>query len=180
LIGLAGEKEFTEAWSSLAQDHQPNLSSSCHFVNFKRGKEHEEVARSTLSNDSGLHVKTCGIYFQGEIGGSPEGLIETEDSDWVLEIKTRSIITTGPLEHIEKYMYVQVQTQLHCTGRNYGLLMSYHPETRKASYLVFVDVTAGVGDNSRISRLFNEINCLTRDLVNQYTLSIYQFLTATE
>ena len=74
-------------------------------------------------DDSGIQVTTCGIYFGAGIGGGPDGLIETSQKDWLLEVKTRSINCTGPLEKIEKYMYVQVQTQLYCNGRKYFLLM---------------------------------------------------------
>ena len=50
--------------------------------------------------------------------------------------KTRSINYEGPLEKIEKYMFVQVQAQMYCTGRKFCLLMSYHPETDQAHYFV--------------------------------------------
>ena len=133
LIGLGGEKKFREGWKSLEEEQ---VSGSKNFINFQRGLEFEEVARKKFVDDSGIQVTTCGIYFRAGIGGSPDGLIETSEKDWLLEIKTRSINCTGPLVKLEKYMYVQVQTQLYCTGRKYCLLMSYHPESKQAHYFV--------------------------------------------
>ena len=134
LIGLSGSLKFSSQWNVVhgvceAVSRKP-------FRNFERGIAYENVARQKFVEDSGIEVNECGIYFRGDIGASPDGLIKTEDCDWLLEIKTRAEKCSGPLKTIEKYMYLQTQLQMFCTGRKYCLLMSYHPETLYAHYFV--------------------------------------------
>lgn len=83
---------------------------------------------------TGIDVSECGIFINGEIGASPDGLLSLKN--YLLEIKTRSFNATGPLDHVEKYQYVQCQFQLHCSGREYTVLMSYHPESKSANYFL--------------------------------------------
>ena len=82
---------------------------------------------------SGRTVTECGIFVRNDLGASPDG-IPDEETDWLLEIKTRSINCSGPLQLIEKYMYVQMLLQLYCSKRSWGILMSFHPETQTANY----------------------------------------------
>ena len=82
---------------------------------------------------SGKAVTECGIFVRNDLGASPDGLPDG-DTDWLLEIKTRSSNCAGPLQMIEKYMYIQVLLQLYCSKRLWGILMSYHPETQTANY----------------------------------------------
>ena len=81
----------------------------------------------------GKVVSECGMFVRDELGASPDGLPDG-DGDWLLEIKTRSDNCPGPLETIEKYMYLQVLLQLYCSKRSWGILMSYHPESETAKY----------------------------------------------
>lgn len=41
-----------------------------------------------------------------------------------------------PMQHLEKYHYVQCQVQMHCSGRGNTILMSYHPETLTQNYFL--------------------------------------------
>ena len=50
--------------------------------------------------------------------------------------KTRSFNTTSPLQYLEKYQYIQCQIQMHCSGRDNTVLMSYHPESHSANYFL--------------------------------------------
>lgn len=82
---------------------------------------------------AGKAVAECGIFVRNGLGASPDGLPDGEN-EWLLEIKTRSNNCTGPLQIMEKYMYIQVMLQLYCSKRSWGILMSYHPETQSANY----------------------------------------------
>ena len=81
-----------------------------------------------------MHVSECGIFINGEIGASPDGLLSLKQ--YLLEIKTRSFNTTSPLQYPEKYQYIQCQIQMHCSGRDNTVLMSYHPESHSANYFL--------------------------------------------
>ena len=53
-------------------------------------------------------VTECGIFHGG---ARPDCLME--HPDWLMEIKTRSVNSTGPLTTLEKYMLLQVQIQMY-------------------------------------------------------------------
>ncbi len=86
--------------------------SKSYLENFRRGRQFEDTARQKFVKDSGFHVEECGIFFRAAVGASPDGLICTQDDDWLLEIKTRVVNAAGPLEKINTHMYTQVQVQL--------------------------------------------------------------------
>lgn len=83
---------------------------------------------------TGIDISECGIFINGVIGESPDSLLSLKN--YLLEIKTRSLNASAPLDHVEKYQYMQCQFQMHCSGREYTVLMSYHPESNSANYFL--------------------------------------------
>lgn len=81
-----------------------------------------------------MHVSECGIFINGEIGASPDRLLSLKQ--YLLEIKTSSFNTTSPLQYLDKYQYIQCQIQIHCSGKDNTVLMSYHQESHSVNYFL--------------------------------------------
>jgi len=59
-------------------------------------------------------------------------------SPFILEVKARPAKTEGPrssLKQMPSY-YIQPQLEMVCTGAQYCILESYHPETQQASFFL--------------------------------------------
>lgn len=93
-----------------------------------RGKEREPEARTLYELTTDNLVETVGFIRAGDLGASPDGLIDVDGS---LEIKTKLAfaqldILEGdevPEEHLP-----QIQCQLHVTGRQWCDFVAYCPK----------------------------------------------------
>ena len=56
----------------------------------------------------------------------------------LLEVRTRSEGSAGPLESLEKFLhyFVQCQLQLLCTDAEFYISQSYHPESKTSKFLI--------------------------------------------
>ena len=68
-------------------------------------------------------------------GSSPDAL---RPLGILLEVKTRAEGSSGPLELLEKFpdYFVQCQLQMLCTGAEFCILQSYHPESKTSKFFI--------------------------------------------
>nr|XP_039254894.1 uncharacterized protein LOC120331803 isoform X2 [Styela clava] len=131
LIGIYGNKEMDEAWMMLIPG---SMGRKKNFLNFRRGIEHESIARKKFANDAGISCEECGFFSRGVFGASPDGIICNKN--YIVEIKTRAAQQDGPLSKVDKTHVIQAQVQMHCANATRCVLVSYHPETKISTYFL--------------------------------------------
>ena len=69
------------------------------------------------------------VDMDSRYGSSPDKLGPLEI---LLEVKTKGEGSSGPLESLVKFLhyFVQCQLQMLCTGAEFCILQSYHPESK--------------------------------------------------
>ena len=93
-----------------------------------RGKELEAEAINMYQATTFNVVEPCGFFPSGEwMGASPDGLI---GDDGLLEVKCpkwNTMIDYILEKKVPKDYYIQIQTQMICTGRTWCDFVAYHP-----------------------------------------------------
>lgn len=138
LIGMYGKNKFDIYWQIVQQGLLESDILNNNFTNFKRGHYYENEARIFFATASSSEPISCGFFIHPTdnlYGASPDGLV---GPGMLLEIKTRSANSEAPLVDINKCpgYFIQCQQQMVCTDSQYCILMSYHPETKSATYFI--------------------------------------------
>ena len=87
----------------------------------------------------------------------------------LLEIKTRVEGCSGVLESLEKFphYFVQCQLQMLCTGAEFCIFQSYHPESRTSKFFIIkYDNTLMSIIKEIVDCMFNENEMLDWDHIN--------------
>ena len=137
LLGFLGHKKFEIFWKIVNEGLQENefIKNNANFI---RGHKFETEALNHFNKISGCHAISCGFFELPDdesYGASPDGLVVP---GILIEIKTRAANSEGPLLDIKKCpsYFIQVQIQMACTETKFCILMSYHPETKTATYFM--------------------------------------------
>ena len=169
LVGLNGRKELESAWYCVKEKIQ---EPSKHLANFERGKLFEPVAANAFQRSSGLllvespfvlHPKNPSRY-----GASPDRTFDTVSYPmhdiqgnvielkvkFIIEIKTRAIGSSAPLQQINGCHILQCQFQMCCMPCVKGaILLSFLPESSNFSMFyierdeVFIQAVMAVCDS---------------------------------
>ena len=100
--------------------------------NISGGHYYEREAITNFEKVSNCKTGKCGIFLHHtdtRYGSSPDAL---GTLGILLEVKTKAEGSSGPLESLEKFphYFVQCQLQMLCTGAEFCILQSYHPESK--------------------------------------------------
>ena len=87
---------------------------------------------------SNCKTEKCGFFLHPTgtgYGSSPDAL---GPLGILLEVKTRAEGSSGPLESLEKFPHYNLQCQLQmlCTGAEFCILQSYHPESKTSKFFI--------------------------------------------
>ncbi len=139
------------------------------------GLQKEPMARSAYELKFGHAVRETGIVKHPTIPwthASPDGLVGDET---VLEIKCpehAAHLDTLLKRSVDPDYYIQIQWQMACTGRDYGVFVSYHPDFPPAMQLYVQQIP---WDSGLISELemgvisfIEELETKLTDLRQQY------------
>ena len=104
-----------------------------------RGHRYEDEAITNFQNISICKTEKCELFLHptdSRYGSSP-GVLGPLGR--FIRSKNRGIGSSGPLEALEKFShyFVQCQLQMLCTGAEFCILQSYHPES-KISKVFFI------------------------------------------
>ena len=133
-----------------------------------RGSELEPEARNAYSFEMGFIVNETGFVPHQKInnfGASPDGLIE---DDGLVEIKCPNRAThidTLVNGTIDNKYYLQMQTQLACTGRKWCDFVSYYPALGENSLFIKrieADQAMIAEIEQAVIKFLNEIDALER------------------
>eukprot|EP00112_Aurelia_sp_Birch-Aquarium-sp1_P002214 Seg1237.4 transcript_id=Seg1237.4/GoldUCD/mRNA.D3Y31 product="hypothetical protein" protein_id=Seg1237.4/GoldUCD/D3Y31 len=147
LMGLSGQKEFTTSWSCIAENVEEEHKA---FLNFERGKRYESVAACEFEAASGLDLfESPFVPFPGDperFGASPDRIFEIDSfflrdgsnalielsGKYIVEIKTRAIGSSRPLQTLHGSHICQCQLQMCCLSNVPAvILFSFLPETKQ-------------------------------------------------
>lgn len=106
----------------------------------ERGHAVEPEARMMYEAETFNVVKDGGFFALGDyLGASPDGLV---GDDGLLEIKCPKFNTMIDYlidKEVPREYYVQIQTQLLCSGKQWCDFMAYHPSMRTLIKKVYPD-----------------------------------------
>ena len=102
------------------------------------GPRFESEALDHFIKESKATVKRCGLFkdpTDSRFGASPDAL---GPAGILAEVKTRAAQSTSPLTSINgsPHYFVQCQLQMKCTGAQFTILQSYHPESKSSHYFL--------------------------------------------
>ena len=135
---MHGKNKFDLYWKIVTEGLSESDLFKTNFLNFKRGHQFENEALLHFNNEAKCSAMKCGFFSYNDdnlFGASPDGLV---GPDLLIEIKTRAAGADSPLCDLNNNpsYYLQTQLQMMCTETHYCLLMSYHPESKKANYFL--------------------------------------------
>ena len=102
VLGLHGEKTFTEYWNIVKKGyHENERINNSNIENFKRGQFFQKFALDLFEKESHCQSKRCGFYLHPDderYGASHDAL---GIADIILEIKTRAKNCSSPLQSLK-------------------------------------------------------------------------------
>ena len=125
------------------------------------GTDNEPVARLNYALETGNEVAETGLWVDGEIGASPDGLV---NGDGTLEIKcpnTSTHIETLTSRKVPKQYYAQIQGQLMLTDRKWCDFVSYDPRLPENAQMIVIRVDR---DNDYIKELRAELKSFLQEV----------------
>ena len=136
LIGLSGKSKFDLMWEVVKESKSD--TDMTFIKNISRGHYCEGAPITNFEKGSNCKTEKCGFFLHPtdtRYGSSPDAL---EPLGILLEVKTRAEGFSGPLESLEKFphYFVQCQLQMLCTGVEFCILQSYHPESKTSKFFI--------------------------------------------
>ena len=134
LIGLSGKSKFDLTWEVVKEGKSD--SDLTIIKNISRGQydyyHYEDEAITNFQNISNCKTEKCGSFLHrtdSRYGSSSDVLGRL---GILLEVKTWVEGSFGLLELLEKFPHycVQCELQMLCTGAEFCILQSYHPESK--------------------------------------------------
>ena len=169
LIGMHGNKKFTDTWEIVETGKKENDISG--IENIKRGLMFEKDGIKYFERESKSTTQTCGFFYypcNNRYGSSPDAI---GANGILVEIKTRAKNSIGPLQNLNScpHYYVQCQLQMACTDAHSCVLVSYHPETKFGNFFlvqrnniiidILIDVCNAILDKTVIDTwVYNDTN----------------------
>lgn len=106
LLGFCGMKEFDRSWFAIRNKLDENVLNPkrSKLPNFIRGKQEESNALAQFCQDSNFNIIPCGYFKHPKderFGASPDG-VSTEEQEFLVEIKTRSLPNKSELAKLEQ------------------------------------------------------------------------------
>ena len=106
------------------------------FHNFERDHRFEETAIKYFESITGSTTSKC-VFFvhpsDEKYGASPDAICPGAT---LLEIQTRAENSTSPLDSLKGEHLIQTQLQMACTGFDYVIVESFHPESNSANFFL--------------------------------------------
>ena len=136
LLGFYGKVKYNVIWDVVKNGTvEPDLS---HIKNITRGHKFEDAAIKHFECVSKAKIEKCGCFshpIDKNYGSSPDAF---GPSGILLEVKTRTANSKGPIDSLENFpqYFMQCQLQMACTDAEFCILQSYHPETESSKYSI--------------------------------------------
>ena len=137
VLGVSKYKSKRMFWKEKIYGERPKSQYVQRILDY--GTEHEESARTLLSNIQGNTIKTVGFYHYNDdkrFGASPDGLVLDGKNDTLVEIKcpySQKVYPDITNTSIPIHHYIQIQGQLNCANMEKCIYMCWTPYHSRAN-----------------------------------------------